>query len=473
MAGSAVQKSAEGTVELRGRTRSLLEFLPKGLSLPEDVWNRRHRWFVRLLWLHAAALGAFAALSGHRLWQSLAVTAVVALFALLGGVDLGSRRLRASLVSFGYATASGLLVHLSGGYIEMHFHYFVMVTFLVLYQDWVPFLISVAFVGLQHGVMGVMMPHSVFNHPDAVAHPWKWATIHAAFLSAASIGSLVAWRTIERTVEQLKQAILEQRQAEEASRAKTEELVTVQRESEAIRRLNEQLEASNRELEAFSYSISHDLRAPLRHIDGFADLLQKHTAATADEKGRRYLGTISQSAKQMGLLIDNLLAFSRIGRAELSRTTVNLNKLLKDVVQSMRQDLDGRRIAWTIASLPSVFGDQAMLRQVLVNLVGNAVKYTGPREEARIEVGSQNGTPGEVVIFVRDNGVGFDMKYADKLFGVFQRLHSASEFEGTGIGLANVQRIVRRHGGRVWGEGVVDAGATFYVSLPQSGGPAS
>jgi light-regulated signal transduction histidine kinase (bacteriophytochrome) len=168
-----------------------------------------------------------------------------------------------------------------------------------------------------------------------------------------------------------------------------------------------------------------------------------------------------------------VLAFSRIGRAELSRTTVNLNKLLKDVVQSMRQDLDGRRITWTIASLPSVFGDQAMLRQVLVNLVGNAVKYTGPREEARIEVGSQNGTPGEVVIFVRDNGVGFDMKYADKLFGVFQRLHSASEFEGTGIGLANVQRIVRRHGGRVWGEGVVDAGATFYVSLPKSGGPVS
>lgn len=463
MAGSAVERSMAVGAGLRGLAGVLLEFLPKGLSLSDEVWRKRHAWFVRFLWLHALAVGAFAVRTGHGLEQGLSAAGVIAVLAWLGGLDRGSRRLRASLVSFGYAAASGLLVHLSGGYIELHFHYFVMVTFLVLYQDWVPFLISVAFVGLQHGVMGALMPHSVYNHPDAVLHPWKWASIHAMFLGVASIGSLVAWRTIERTVEQLRQALREQQQAEQTSRLKSEQLAAV----------NDQLAAINREMEAFSYSVSHDLRAPLRHIDGFADLLRRHAASAVDDKGRHYLATISQSAKQMGLLIDDLLAFSRIGRADLHQTTVDLSTLVAEVVQAARQEADGRRIAWTIGPLPSVRADQAMLRQVLVNLIGNAVKYTGPREEARIDIGSCDGAPGEVVVFVRDNGVGFDMQYVDKLFGVFQRLHSDSEFEGTGIGLANVQRIVRRHGGRVWGEGEVDRGATFYVALPTGGGETS
>ncbi|MDR3368268.1 PAS domain-containing protein [Rhodoferax sp.] len=231
-----------------------------------------------------------------------------------------------------------------------------------------------------------------------------------------------------------------------------------------------QLEAANKELEAFAYSVSHDLRAPLRHIDGFLDLLKARTTGSLDDKSKHYMDTISDAARRMGTLIDDLLGFSRMGRKEMAAERVDLDILLQEVIHEFDSETRGRNIDWHIGELPAVTGDRAMLRVVLLNLISNALKFTQKREKASIEIGSQPGAGEAVIIFVRDNGAGFDMLYADKLFGVFQRLHSSDEFEGTGIGLANVHRIINRHGGKTWAEGKVDGGASFYFSLPQAVG---
>jgi len=230
-----------------------------------------------------------------------------------------------------------------------------------------------------------------------------------------------------------------------------------------------ELEAVNKELEAFAYSVSHDLRAPLRHMSGFTELLRKNSASALNEKSQRYVKMILESANRMGLLIDDLLSFSRIGRAETHKTMFSLDQLVQEVLAEARQETEGRNITWKIARLPSWYGDRPMLRMALVNLISNALKFTRTRSQPEIEVGCTD-EQDQVIVFVRDNGVGFDMKYVDKLFGVFQRLHTTEAFEGTGIGLATVQRIVIRHGGRVWAEGQVDQGATFYISLSKSQG---
>ncbi len=228
-----------------------------------------------------------------------------------------------------------------------------------------------------------------------------------------------------------------------------------------------QLQVANKELEAFSYSVSHDLRAPLRHVAGFVELLKNDAGPLLSEKSNQHLATISKSAKRMGDLIDDLLAFSRVGRVEMQKTNVDLGGLVKEILTDLQGETKGRNIVWKIDPLPEVQADRSMLRQVLINLLANAVKFTRLRNPATIEVGCGPVEDNQITIFVRDNGAGFDPKYTDKLFGVFQRLHSSSEFEGTGIGLANVQRIIQRHGGRVWAEGAVDQGATFYFLIPK------
>ncbi len=279
--------------------------------------------------------------------------------------------------------------------------------------------------------------------------------------------------------EELQRMIYELEQSKLAAIALTEELSRemedrIQAEN-AVKLLNSeleqrvmfrtaQLEASNKELEAFSYSVSHDLRAPLRAINGFARILLDDYSSVLDEEGKRILHILRENALNMSKLIDDLLAFSRLQRQELLRNTVNMNELVYEVYHELSALEPSGNIQCTIHPLPEVTGDESMIRQVWRNLIGNAIKFSLPREQRIIEIGSMK-KEGSTVYYVKDNGVGFDMKYAGKIFGVFQRLHSAAEFEGTGVGLAIVQRIINRHNGRIWTESEPGAGACFYFTL--------
>jgi len=259
-------------------------------------------------------------------------------------------------------------------------------------------------------------------------------------------------------------------EVEAAKDLRTSVLGIVLRRAEELAALSEELQRSNKELEAFSYSVSHDLRAPFRHIVGYSNLLKNRESANLSDKGRHYVETIIEAAFSAGTLVDNLLTFSQMGRNALNRVPGDMNALIEEVRRKVMRDVPPERtVRWEIGPLGRAYADPFMLRLVIENLLSNALKYTRGRPEAVIAVGRLPPKDGEAVFFVRDNGVGFDMTYVDKLFGVFQRLHRVEEFEGTGIGLANVRRIVERHGGRTWAEGELGVGATFHFTLPLRG----
>ncbi|KAB2947849.1 MAG: two-component sensor histidine kinase [Candidatus Methanoperedens sp.] len=246
------------------------------------------------------------------------------------------------------------------------------------------------------------------------------------------------------------------------------QLAELQRAEKELLKRTTELESANKELEAFSYSVSHDLRAPLRAIDGFSRVMLEEYNDKLDDEGKRYLNIVRDNTQKMGQLIEDLLALSRLGRKEMQVSRIDMTKLAKTVFDEIKEANPGRNIQLEIKTLPPAYGDQAMIHQVLVNLLSNAIKFTRFKEKAVIEIGSIV-RMNEIVYYVKDNGVGFDMQYLNKLFGVFQRLHSTEDFEGTGVGLAIVQRIIHRHGGKVWAEGKVNEGSTFYFNLSEGG----
>jgi PAS domain S-box-containing protein len=315
-------------------------------------------------------------------------------------------------------------------------------------------------------------PFLDYVHPDdrestlqAVSDQSTGQTVHGfdnRYLCKDGTYKWISWNSFPSVDEQLMFAIA--RDVTDKKKAETE----IKELNASLERRARELEAANKELEAFSYSVSHDLRAPLRHINGFLELLQKSAGGALREDAQRFLGIIKDSAKQMGVLIDDLLAFSRIGRAPLNAGPVPLGAVVAEVISDLAHEASGRDVKWIVKDLPQVQGDRNLLKLAIANLLDNALKYTRPRETAVIEVRSEKRDE-TVVIQVRDNGVGFDPRGAEKLFGVFQRLHSTSEFEGTGIGLANVRRIVSRHGGETWAESEPGTGSTFFFSLPEKG----
>jgi signal transduction histidine kinase len=296
---------------------------------------------------------------------------------------------------------------------------------------------------------------------------WRWRAFYALLAGMAGVAVLFLWnRIMAREIRRRKAAESALMQARDKIDAHARDLATHAQKMEV---LNRDLTYANKDLESFSYSVSHDLKSPLRRVKGFADLLEKDAGSRLEASERGYLEVIQNESERMNHLIEDLLGFAQIGHREVRFEPVELEKVVTGVIAGAKLEHPEREIVWEVHALPTIDCDRELIRQVLENLIGNAVKFTRGRTPARIEIGvlPKNDGNEEVVFYVKDNGAGFDPSGAGKLFKTFQRLHSEKEFEGTGIGLANVQRIIQKHGGRVWAEGEVDKGATFYVSLPR------
>jgi signal transduction histidine kinase len=421
--------------------------LPTGRTLPADEFQRRHKALLSLLWAHVVAIPIYGLSQGKSFGHCLVEGSTLAVIAVLAQFVVTDRKRGAILVSLGLMTASALVVHLSHGVIEAHFHFFVMVVVLTLYEDWVAFLVAVGYVLLHHGVGGALDPSSVYSHADAVQHPWRWAFIHAAFVAAAALAAIVAWR-LNEDVREKEQTALARAKAAEA----------------AAKRALRDLERSNRDLEQFAYVASHDLSEPLRTVASFVGLLQQRYQGQLDKDADDFIHYAVDGTQRMQQLIDDLLAYSRVGQKDLDPAPVDLD----DLVRGKLRELDGRLQASDATvetgTLPTVRGDEGQLAQVFQNLLTNAIKFHNGAAPAVRVTAERAG--GEWTIAVVDNGIGIDPAHAERIFKMFQRLHGREAYDGTGIGLAICQRIVERHGGRIWVEPAAGGGSAFKFTLP-------
>ena len=428
----------QGLSRLQRHVTRLWQDLPQGRSLESAEWSRRHRGIVWLMWLHAVGLPAFGLLTVHHVQLGFWGGVTLAVLAIVATIPYFARRVRAAIVTCGLILSSALLVHLSGGYIEAHFHFFVMMTVIVLYQDWMPFLLALISIVVDHGVIGTLAPTLVYNHVGAQHQPWTWALIHGGFILAECAALLVYWRVNETIQVKL---LGETEKAEAASHAKSQ----------------------------FLANMSHEIRTPMNGVLGMAELL---SLTQLTEKQRRYVEQIRDSGNHLLHIINDILDFSKIeaGKIVLEQDPFNLAAVIKETVDSFidRAQSKGLALSYTIEEglQTNVVGDAYRVRQVLTNLIGNAIKFT---DSGRISVTLQASTDaaGTFRIVVQDTGIGISEEAQAALFKEFSQVDGSNtrKYGGTGLGLAISKRLVEMMHGTIEVEAALGSGSRFWFTV--------
>jgi signal transduction histidine kinase len=434
-------------------TTWLTTVLPSGGGLPEDVWRRRYSFLLGLTWFHAGIIALVGPVLGYS-WEMSPVApfrdgfvlhtilagGVVGFFAALGSFKRVGRTFQATAIAMGLMTASAVLVHLSGGYIEFHFHFFVMLTFLALLQDWIPYTLAILYIVLHHGIMGALWPEEVVNHAAAINAPWTWAGIHAFFILCSCAGNIIAWRFNEQSLDKIKHQAAE-------------------------------LEEANKLQADFTAMIAHDLRAPISTVLNTAEVMENGIFGTISQEQQEWLGKMQKTCRAVLEIVSDFLDISKIeaGRLDLIKERIDLYKLIQGSLESYVPMATVKNIALTSQvepNLPDIVADARRLEQVLANLISNAIKFTGAGGTIEVGAGRLNG---DVRFWVKDSGEGIA---ADELADLFEKYRQTtsgkkSTNKGTGLGLAICKKIAEAHGGKIFVESSVGQGSTFAVEIPR------